>query len=102
MLWYVKGQYTGRYTWDHVISEYEGKNHHIWQQSTVEARHFISRLTEPGDTVCDPFAGSGTTGLACLQLGDRNFIGVEKEKQYYNIIQKRLQQAAMQTKLSVF
>jgi len=41
------------------------------------------------DIILDPFAGSGTTGVACKNLG-RNFILIEKEQEYIDIINKRL------------
>lgn len=37
-----------------------------------------------GDTVLDPFSGSGTTGFACIKLG-RRFIGVERENEYVKL-----------------
>jgi DNA modification methylase len=42
-----------------------------------------------GDTVLDPFAGSGTTAIACKNLG-RNFIGIEKDEGYFNIAKERI------------
>ena len=42
-----------------------------------------------GDTICDPFMGSGTTGVACIRLG-RRFIGIEKERKYFDIAVKRI------------
>lgn len=49
--------------------------------------HIISWSNE-GDTVLDPFMGSGTTGKMAKQLG-RNFIGIELDKDYYEIAKKR-------------
>lgn len=49
----------------------------------------IKNSTQEGDTVFDPFAGSGTTGVACKNL-NRNFILIEKEQEYIDIINKRL------------
>jgi DNA modification methylase len=43
----------------------------------------------PSGTVCDPFMGSGTTGVACVQLG-RRFIGIEREREYFEIAKKRI------------
>ena len=45
--------------------------------------------TNPGDVVLDPFFGSGTTGVACQQLG-RNFIGLELSPEYCEIARGRL------------
>lgn len=43
-------------------------------------------------TILDPFTGSGTTGVACVNL-DRRFIGIEKEPKYFEIAVKRMEQA---------
>ena len=40
----------------------------------------------------DPFMGSGTTGVACVNL-DRKFIGIELDKDYFEIAEKRIQEA---------
>jgi site-specific DNA-methyltransferase (adenine-specific) len=45
-----------------------------------------------GATVLDPFMGSGTTGVACERLG-RKFIGIEKERRYFDIACKRIEDA---------
>jgi site-specific DNA-methyltransferase (adenine-specific) len=50
--------------------------------------HIISWSNE-GDTVLDPFMGSGTTGVAAKNL-NRNFIGIELDKQYFKIAEKRI------------
>lgn len=49
-------------------------------------------------TVIDPFMGSGTTGVACIQLG-RKFIGIEREPKYFDIACKRIEQAVAQGQL---
>jgi len=56
---------------------------------------FIKLFTRPGDTVLDPFSGSGTTLVAAFQL-DRNSIGIEIQKDYYELAIKNIQE---QTKL---
>jgi hypothetical protein len=48
-----------------------------------------------GDVILDPFAGSGTTGVACIQLG-RKFIGIEIEEKYFDIACKRIEEATKQ------
>lgn len=45
-----------------------------------------------GDTILDPFMGSGTTGVACVKLG-RKFIGIEIDQKYFEIACKRIQAA---------
>jgi DNA modification methylase len=49
-------------------------------------------------TILDPFMGSGTTGVACVQTG-RNFIGIEIDPTYYAIAEKRIKEAQAQMKL---
>jgi len=55
-------------------------------------------VSNPGDTILDPFMGSGTTGVACIQLG-RRFIGIEIEPKYFEIAKKRIAQAQLQMRL---
>ena len=54
-----------------------------------------------GQTVLDPFAGSGTTGVACIKLG-RKFIGIEKEPKYFDIAVKRIERALSEERSSLF
>lgn len=54
-------------------------------------RILLDMYTTEGDTVLDPFAGSGTTPLACAQL-KRNCIAIEKNKEYADAAKKRLEQ----------
>jgi site-specific DNA-methyltransferase (adenine-specific) len=61
-------------------------------------RWCIERVSKVGDTIFDPFMGSGTTGVACMQLG-RNFIGCEIEQKYYTIAERRIKDAADQPPL---
>ena len=44
-----------------------------------------------GDTILDMFAGSGTTGIACMEM-NRNFIMIEKDENYFNISKKRVEE----------
>lgn len=52
---------------------------------------FVRNSSLEGQTVCDPFLGSGTTAVACKKLG-RNFIGCEKDPQYMPVIERRLKE----------
>ena len=51
--------------------------------------YLVTLATRKGDVVLDPFAGSGTTGVAC-EILNRNYILIEKEPEYCNIIESRL------------
>ena len=52
----------------------------------------IQLTTIPGETVLDPFMGSGTTGVACVRTG-RKFIGIEKDSTYFAIAERRIREA---------
>ena len=58
-------------------------------------RYLVSHAAKEGDTVFDPFMGSGTTGVAAVELG-RNFIGIEIDPHYFAIAEKRIRQAQQQ------
>lgn len=51
----------------------------------------VNKMSKEGDLILDPFMGSGTTGVACKNLG-RSFIGVEKNKDYFELAKKRINQ----------
>lgn len=55
--------------------------------------HIISWSNE-GDTVLDPFMGSGTTGVACVNTG-RSFIGIELDERYFAIAEERIHKAEL-------
>lgn len=55
-------------------------------------------LTDVGATVCDPFMGSGTTGVACVNLS-RKFIGIELERRYFDLACERIEKAHAQSRL---
>ena len=52
----------------------------------------INMYVNKNKTILDPFMGSGTTGVACKHL-NRNFIGIELDKDYFNIAKKRIDEA---------
>jgi site-specific DNA-methyltransferase (adenine-specific) len=56
--------------------------------------YLIEKVTQPGDTVFDPFMGSGTTGVACVQTG-RNFVGIEQDAKYFEIAKQRIETAQL-------
>jgi DNA modification methylase len=63
-----------------------------------QVTHIIDQWVKPKSICLDPFMGSGTTGVAAIQLG-RSFIGIEREPKYFDIACKRIEQAVGQGKL---
>lgn len=53
---------------------------------------FVKAHTSPGQIVLDPFMGSGTTGVAAVQMG-RKFIGIELDHKYFEIACRRIEDA---------
>lgn len=62
-----------------------------WTIKQVEHR-------DVAQTILDPFMGSGTTGVACMNLG-RHFIGIEREPKYFDIACRRIEDALRQERL---
>jgi site-specific DNA-methyltransferase (adenine-specific) len=58
----------------------------------------IAAVTNPGDTVLDPYMGSGTTGVACVKM-ERKFVGIEKDERYAELAAKRIQREQSQGRL---
>jgi DNA modification methylase len=69
--------------WDKV------KNNHPTAKPVKLMSYIITLFTREGDWVIDPFLGSGTTGIASKLL-NRNFVGIEREEEYMEIIKQRL------------
>jgi site-specific DNA-methyltransferase (adenine-specific) len=67
---------------------------HPTQKPVVLCEYLIRTYTNEGETVLDNCAGSGTTGVACQNTG-RNYILIEKEQKYIDIIKTRLEDNAM-------
>jgi DNA modification methylase len=98
LLWFVKGGKLSTsypitalndYLYDYVESKPVEKILHPWEQSTREAEHVIKKLTVKNQIVLDPLMGSGTTGIAALNLR-RKFIGIEKDQEKFKIAESRL------------
>jgi len=72
----------------------QADKHHVTGKPTALLRELV-RCTDPGELVLDPFAGSGTTGVACLETG-RRFLGIELSEPYCEIAARRLEAAERQ------
>ncbi len=76
------------------------KRVHPTQKPIQVMKWLIENYTHEGDTILDPFMGSGTTGVACVQTG-RNFIGIEIDAGYFKIAEKRIHDAQQQMRLPI-
>ena len=56
--------------------------------------YLIKIHTNENDVVLDPFMGSGTTGVACMNL-NRRFMGIELDESYFNIAKNRIEEAVI-------
>ena len=74
-------------------TEQMGNHGHPCPKPVAWARWLIDRASRPGDTIIDPFVGSGTTGVAAL-MAKRNFIGIDIDANYISIAQTRIKNIA--------
>lgn len=75
---------------DFAVDVNNGKRVHPTQKPLALMEYLIKTYTNEGETVLDFTMGSGTTGVACKNLG-RNFIGIELDEKYYQIAAKRIE-----------
>jgi modification methylase len=115
LLWCSKGEKYKKYTFNHkLMKQYngdkqmtsvwniglcigserikgeDGKKAHSTQKPEELLKRVILSTTKQGDVVLDPFFGTGTTGAVAKKLG-RNFIGIEREKNYIQIAKTRIE-----------
>lgn len=81
------------------IKEDGGRRYHPTQKPVALMQWCIGFLPD-SETILDPFMGSGTTGVACVNLG-RKFIGIEKDPEYFEIACERIRRAYRQPDMFV-
>lgn len=86
----------GVYT--HLVNNAERTGHHPTEKPRRLMSEIIADFTLPNDLICDPFMGSGTTGVASVMAG-RLFIGIEQNEAYFELACKRLADAQRQGQL---
>ena len=83
--------------WNGLIGK-ERERYHATQKPLKLMAYCVNGYTEPGQTILDPFMGSGTTGVAAVQAG-RKFIGIELDRKYFDIAVERVENAQRQATL---
>jgi site-specific DNA-methyltransferase (adenine-specific) len=110
LAWYVSKNSTAKCKMIRVLhggvinaDSKNGNNEKRWhptQKPVAVMKRIILEFTRPDDTILDPFMGSGTTGVACVQTG-RNFIGIEISAEYMEIARRRIEAAQQQLTLEL-
>jgi DNA modification methylase len=89
----VRGDTFNPLHWSQMTGVYDDRliepTIHPYQKPLTLIERLVRIYTNPGDTILDPFMGSGTTGEACANLG-RNFIGIEKDRDRFEVAKNRL------------
>ena len=88
----------GVYT--HLTNSRDRHGVHPTEKPVRLMKELIADFTNQNDLIADPFMGSGTTGVACAQMG-RKFIGIEKSREYFDIACKRIDDAYRQPDLLI-
>ena len=111
VVWWVPGEkpYSmGTLSRDYFVANTSPSSHrglndvqgHPCPRPLDQVTHIVDQWVSPGGTVLDPFMGSGTTGVACVQTG-RRFIGIEIDATYYAIAERRIADAQAQLSLPI-
>lgn len=93
----VYGNYNTKFTY--YVTPLNQKDKKKYGHPTIKPQEILLNLvtnsSQEGDTVCDPFMGSGSTGVACKSL-NRDFIGIEVDNNWYQIAQNRINEEIIQ------
>jgi hypothetical protein len=98
LLWLVKDKYEGDWVGDVCQSPTNDndKDHHHWGQSEKGMADIVQRWTRPGQLVCDPFVGGGTTAVVCARLA-RRFVGCDIDLKCVESAKARIEEEFTQT-----
>jgi site-specific DNA-methyltransferase (adenine-specific) len=78
-----------------TVQAYPGK--HPAEKPQAMLRHIIAASSKPGAVILDAFAGSGSTGIAALDMG-RDFVGIDKDEEWAEYARARIAKAAEQAR----
>jgi site-specific DNA-methyltransferase (adenine-specific)/modification methylase len=83
-----------QYQWHGMIrANKEPRGDHPTQKPVGVMRWAIGLLPDDAETILDPFAGSGTTGVAAVQAG-KQFVGIEREPRYFDAMCRRISETS--------
>ena len=88
-----------QWRWNGMIRQGNEERYHPTQKP-LEVMKWVITLCPKSETILDPFMGSGTTGVAAIQMG-RKFIGIEREPKYFDISCKRIEQSSKQVDMFI-
>jgi len=88
-----------QWRWNGMIRQGNEDRFHPTQKP-LEVMKWVITLCPKSDTILDPFMGSGTTGVAAIQMG-RKFIGIEREPKYFDIACERIEAASKQVDMFI-
>jgi site-specific DNA-methyltransferase (adenine-specific)/modification methylase len=86
-----------QWRWNGMIRQGNEARYHPTQKP-LEVMKWVIKLCPKAQTILDPYMGSGTTGVAAVQMG-RKFTGIEREAKYFDIACQRIEQAYAQGQL---
>jgi site-specific DNA-methyltransferase (adenine-specific) len=81
-----------RNVFTYLVNNHDREGSHPTEKPINLMKELVHLFSNENETICDPFMGSGTTGVACVKLG-RKFIGIEIEKKWFDLSRKRIQEA---------
>jgi len=96
-----RGKYPTTVKFFKIPNRSNGQRFHHTQKPVDLLEYLIKTYTLEGETVLDFTMGSGSTGVACVNT-NRKFIGIEKEKKYFEIASKRINDAVKDKKANLF
>ena len=79
----------------------DGKNIHDSEKPITLMEILISNSSNEGDCILEPFMGSGSTGVACINT-KRDFIGIELNEEYFKIAEERINNAIIEKETKLF
>lgn len=88
-----------QWRWNGMIRQGNEERYHPTQKP-LGVMKWVIDLCPKADVILDPFMGSGTTGMAAIQMG-RKFVGIEREPKYFEMACKRIEQASKQDDMFV-